>query len=159
MGSRYVGTLPSAEVYRYDGDHRWTLSACVDDTPDVIYRRAWSMAIHAGRLFVGTLPSGRVHALRTGAVATADTELGAGWRSVAAVRTAAQQLQLFVDGVLVGESEVGAAAGIELDSDVPLRVGAGPLGPFAGTLRDFKLEVGVALDAVELARRAAAPGL
>ena len=37
--------------------------------------------------------------------------------------------------------------------------GAGPLGPFAGTLRDFKLEVGVALDAVELARRAAAPGL
>ena len=35
----------------------------------------------------------------------------------------------------------------------------GPLGPFAGTLRDFKLEVGVALDAVELARRAAAPGL
>ena len=42
------------------GGTTWTLSACVDDTPDVIYRRAWSMAVHGGRLHVGTLPSGKV---------------------------------------------------------------------------------------------------
>ena len=44
-GKMYVGTLPSANVYRFDGDHNWSLSACVDDTPDVIYRRAWCMAV------------------------------------------------------------------------------------------------------------------
>ena len=57
---RYAGTLPLGEVYRYEGGTQWTLSACVDDTPDVIYRRAWSMAVHDGQLHVGTLPSGKV---------------------------------------------------------------------------------------------------
>eukprot|EP01049_Picozoa_sp_SAG25_P000092 SAG25_NODE_3_length_30426_cov_8.268210_21_plen_107_part_00 len=73
----YAGTLPAGEVYRYDGGTRWTFSACVDATPGVKYRRAWSMAVHDGQLHVGTLPSGKVWSFRSGHVATVDDGGGA----------------------------------------------------------------------------------
>ena len=47
-------------------------------TPDVNYRRVWSMAVYQGRLFAGTLPSGRVYSLEAGKCATYDRELAAG---------------------------------------------------------------------------------
>ncbi len=52
-GKLYGGTLPSAEIYRYDDLKAWTRIAQVDATPNVKYRRAWSMAVFQGRLFVG----------------------------------------------------------------------------------------------------------
>ena len=57
-GKLYAGTLPLAEMYRYDGDKTWTRLQQLDLTPDVRYRRAWSMAVHGGRLYCGTLPWG-----------------------------------------------------------------------------------------------------
>ena len=157
-GKMYVGTLPSANVYRFDGDHDWSLSACVDDTPDVIYRRAWCMDVYNGGLYVGTLPSGKVHSLQTGAVVTHDHELREGWRHVAAVRTADGRLKIYIDGVLAAESALGTATGIDLSgaAATALRVGGGPQGDFSGAVREFSLEVGVAIDGVELARRAVA---
>ena len=80
------GRSRSAEVYRYDGGRTWTRTARLDRTPDVKYRRAWTMAQYRGRLFCTTLPSGRVHSLTAGACVTHDRELPAGWRHVAAVR-------------------------------------------------------------------------
>lgn len=44
-GKMYGGTLPLAEIYRYDGDENWTRFGRVDMTPEVKYRRAWSMAV------------------------------------------------------------------------------------------------------------------
>ncbi len=58
----------------------------VDTTPDVKYRRAWSMAVYRGMLFVGTLPSGKVMSLKAGAVVTLDRQLPSGWVHLAAVK-------------------------------------------------------------------------
>jgi hypothetical protein len=65
-GKLFGGTLPLAEVYRFDGDESWTNVGRLDHTPDVKYRRAWSMAVFQGRLFCGTLPSGHVHSVEAG---------------------------------------------------------------------------------------------
>ena len=162
-GKMYVGTLPSGEVYRYDGGQTWTLSACVDDTPDVIYRRAWSMAIHNGKLHVGTLPAGKVWSFETGAVVTQDVgSLEPGWHQIAAVRGHQDRLQLYVDGILVGDTgttadETTETIDLSAADSVPLVVGAGPLGSFAGQVRDLRIYKG-ALDAVEIQRHAAAGG-
>ena len=59
-GKLYAGTLPTGSVYRYDGEGEWVSTGQLDTTPDVKYRRAWTMAVYQGRLFCGTLPSGNV---------------------------------------------------------------------------------------------------
>ena len=74
-GKLYAGTLPLANVYRYEGGATWTNTGQLDTTPDVKYRRVWSMAVFEGKLFGGTLPSGRVYALQAGANATYDHAL------------------------------------------------------------------------------------
>ncbi len=76
-GKMYAGTLPSAEVYRYDAPN-WTRIARLDFTPDVRYRRVWTMAVYRGRLFAGTLPSGHVHSVEIGRNVTYDSALPAG---------------------------------------------------------------------------------
>jgi hypothetical protein len=152
-GKLYAGTLPLAEVYRFDGDGRWLRIGRVDHTPDVRYRRAWSMSVFQGRLFCGTLPSGHVHALEVGKCVTHDRELAPGWRHVAAQRTG-DVLQLFVDGKQVAKSTAGAAS-IDVTSDRPLQIGFGPHDFFRGSLSDVRL-YGRALGAEEIAELASA---
>ena len=65
-GKLYAGTLPTGSVYRYDGEGEWVSTGQLDTTPDVKYRRAWTMAVYQGRLFCGTLPSGNVLSLEAG---------------------------------------------------------------------------------------------
>src|SRR5262249_54951995 len=74
------GTLPLAEVYRFDAPGTWRQVGRLDLTPDVKYRRAWTMAACQGRLFCGTLPSGRVLSIEAGRNVTYDQELAGGWR-------------------------------------------------------------------------------
>ena len=50
-GMLYAGTLPHAEVYRYDGDGDWTRLRSLDQTPDVLYRRAHAMGVYRGALY------------------------------------------------------------------------------------------------------------
>ncbi|MBI3861235.1 MAG: LamG domain-containing protein [Planctomycetia bacterium] len=137
-GQMYGGTLPSAAVYRFDGDTNWTKIGRVDHTPDVKYRRAWSMAVFQGRLFVGALPSGRVLSIEAGRNATYDRELAAGWHHVAAVRGGGK-LQLYVDGKLVGESAVLTPGDFNLTNRQPLRIGFGAQDYFRGDLTDVQL--------------------
>ena len=77
---------------------------------------------------------------------------------MAAVRGADGRLKIYIDGVLAAETAVGAANGLDLSgaASTALSVGGGPQGGFSGAVREFSLEVGVAVDGVELARRAAA---
>ncbi len=156
-GKLYAGTLPLAEVYRYDGGTSWASTGRLDRTPDVRYRRAWSMAVFQGRLFCGTLPSGRVHALDAGSVVSYDHELKPGWRHLAAVREG-RRLKLFVDGKLVAaSSESGTrrvAAAFDLTNDRPLTIGSGAHDYFRGSLSDLRL-YGRALAAAEVAALAA----
>jgi hypothetical protein len=139
-GMLYAGTLPRAQVYRYDGDDDWALLGSLDETPDVRYRRAASMVVFRGELFVGTLPSAHVHSLRAGAVATCDSSLSAGWHHLAGVRSGGR-VTLFVDGAAVatGGGDAGAERSFERGPDVPLVLGGGPRAGFEGDLAAVRL--------------------
>jgi outer membrane protein assembly factor BamB len=137
-GKLYGGTLPLGEVYRYEGEEDWTRIARLDLTPDVKYRRVWSMAIYNGRLFAGTLPSGRVYSIECGRNATYDRPLEPGWRHIAAVRERSR-LKLYVDGVEVAASREFAAEEYDLTNAQPLTIGSGPTDHFNGRLRDVRL--------------------
>lgn len=54
-----LNTLPLAEAYVYEGDTTWRRMQQLDKTENVKYRRAWTMAEHAGKVYCSTLPSGR----------------------------------------------------------------------------------------------------
>jgi hypothetical protein len=136
-GHLYGGTLPLAAVFRYDGEKKWTKTAQLDTTPDVKYRRAWTMASFDGRLFCSTLPSGSVHSLETGPCVTFDRELPNGWQHVAAVKRGGV-LQLYVNGVPVAESRRFDPARFDLTNAVPLRIGGGSGNYFRGSLSDVR---------------------
>jgi hypothetical protein len=151
-GALYAGTLPSGQIYRHEGDRRWTLLKQLDTTPDVMYRRVWTMAQFQGRLFASTLPSGHIWSMQTGASVTFDREFPAGWHHVAAQR-ADDWLRLFVDGQLVAESR--QAAPLDLSIDKPWKIGAGSGDFFHGALADVRLYLrSLSIDEIrELANR------
>lgn len=148
-GCLYGGTLPSGEVYRLDWDNTWTRVGQLDRTPDVPYRRVWSMAIYRGRLFAGTLPSGHVYSFEAGRNVTHDTELPAGWHHLAAVREGSI-LKLFVDGRRVAASAPFRAEDYDLSVAQPLRIGFGAQDYFYGRMSDLRL-YGRALTEAEVA--------
>ena len=122
-GKIYGGTLPLAEVYRYDGSTDWTKVGRLDFTPDVRFRRVWSMAVYQGRLFAGTLPSGHVRSIEAGKNATYDKALPPGRRHIAAVKER-NRLKLYVDGNLVATSTPFDPKQYDLSNDAPLQIDA-----------------------------------
>ncbi|MBI2826022.1 MAG: LamG domain-containing protein [Planctomycetia bacterium] len=152
-GKLYGGTLPAAAVFRYDGDTTWTDVGRVDLTPDVTYRRAYSMAVFQGQLFCGTLPSGHVKSIRAGQAVSSDRELDPGWRHLTAVREKTR-LVLYIDGKPVARSPEFAAEDYDLSIDKPLLIGFGSTDYFHGRIRDVRL-YRRALMADEAARLAA----
>lgn len=128
--------MPLAQVYRLD-DAGWTLTGRLD-VSEVEYRQAWSMAEHQGRLYCGTLPGGRVHALDAGVAVSHDFELAPGWRHVVAMR-AGNCLRLFVDGNRVAESSPFDPARFDLAAGVPLKIGLGEHDYFHGQRREVRL--------------------
>lgn len=132
-GAFYAGTLPAGEVYRYSGGTSWQLLKQLDATPDVRFRRVWTMATFQGRLFATTLPSGHIWSMSAGSLATHDHELADGWHDIVAQRKDGR-LRLFLDGKLVAEAD---AAGLDLKTaGRALTVGEGPRGQFAGRIRN-----------------------
>jgi hypothetical protein len=132
-GKVYLGSLPMANVWRMD-ENRYTFLGTLDETPAPL-RRAWSMAVHQGRLFVGTLPGGHVKSISAGSLVTWDYAFPKGWHHVAAVREHGV-LKTYVDGERVAES---AAHEINIDNDRPLLIGAGPYERLRGLLSDVRL--------------------
>ncbi len=137
-GKMYGGTLPSAEVYRYDGDTNWARIGRTDFTPDVRYRRAWSMAVFEGRLFVGTLPSGRVLSIQAGENVTFDRSLSSHWHHVAAIREP-NRLLLYVDGQRVAQSAEFDGDAFDVSNDQPLHIGFGAQDYFRGHMADLRI--------------------
>ncbi|MFM9065526.1 MAG: LamG-like jellyroll fold domain-containing protein [Pirellula sp.] len=137
-GKMYGGTIPLAEIYRYDGDENWTRFGRVDHTPDVKYRRAWSMAVYQGRLFVGTLPSGRVLSIEAGKNVTHDHPLDSGWHHIAAVRSD-KVLKLYIDGSLVGKSTEFDPELYDLSNQSELLIGFGAQDYYRGRIADVKI--------------------
>lgn len=134
-GRLIAGTLPLAEVYSYDGDAAWTRLTQLDHTPDVKYRRAWTMAEHAGRVYCSTLPSGHIYSFEQGRSVSAAKALTPGWHHVAAVRSGTR-LNLYLDGKLVGQSRGFEPAQYDLHSNAPLRIGFGQNDVFRGSISD-----------------------
>ncbi len=136
-GRLYAGTLPLAQVYRYHGGTTWSLTGQLDITPDVRYRRAWTLAVFQGQLFGGTLPSGRVYALAIGPSVTWDRELAPGWRHLAAVREG-KVLKLYLDGKPAATSAPFSPADCDIANDRPLTIGFGQHDYFNGLLSDLR---------------------
>ena len=137
-GKFYAGTLPLGAVFRYDGDSNWTNTGQLDRTPDVRYRRAWSMAVFDGKLFCGVLPSGHVHSLEAGKAVSYDKQLQPGWRHLTAVRDQSR-LRLYVDGQLVSETDEFDSAAFDLKPNRPLKIGFGQHDYFNGRMRDLRI--------------------
>jgi hypothetical protein len=137
-GSLYGGTLPHALLCRHIDAGRWEQVGVLDVTPNVPYRRTAALAVYGGELHCGAFPSGRVHSLRAGSVATHDHALGAGWHHVAGVRRPGRTA-LYVDGALVAE-QLNSSAGVAVAlPNRDLVIGNGPRGRFGGRLADVRL--------------------
>jgi hypothetical protein len=139
-GKLYGGTLPLADVQRFDGDGKWTSIGRVDLTPDVKYRRAWTMAEYRGRMFWGTLPSGKVMSIAAGKNVTSDVPLAPGWQHVAAIRRG-RHLELHINGERIAQSSEFNPADYDLRGAAaqPLQIGFGPTDYFHGCLRDVRI--------------------
>jgi len=137
-GRLIAGSLPLAQIYEYQGGTTWRHLRQIDATPDVKYRRAWTMAEHDGKVFCSTLPSGRVHAFSVGRQTSWEQSLSPAWHHVVASRSA-DRLTLTVDGRKVAENLVPDAGGYQLDSSAPLRLGRGMNGPLNGRLADLRI--------------------
>jgi hypothetical protein len=137
-GRLLAGSLPLAEVYSYEGDAVWRKLLQLDKTPDVRYRRAWTMAEHQGKVFCSTLPSGKIFSTEAGKSVFADRPLAPGWRHVAAVKERGA-LTLYVDGKQIAQSVPFDPKDFDLTNDRPLRIGFGANDYFHGQMRDVRL--------------------
>ena len=137
-GRLLAGTLPLAEVYEYRGGTNWQRLLQLDETPDVTYRRAWTMAEHDGQVFCATLPSGDVFAATHGQQVSWGHSLSDAWHHVTATKSA-DRLTLYVDGVRVAQSTLLANAEYQLQSTAPWRLGAGMNGTLNGHLKDLRV--------------------
>lgn len=157
-GMLYGGTLPGARIFRYDGDDGWRVVATVDETPDVLYRRAASMVLFGGELHVGTLPSAHVHSLKAGAVATYDRSLASGWHHLAGVRDG-RAVTLYVDGTAVATSEGEIEGTLVPAPGTPLVLGGGPRADLEGELADVRLwDQALDATAIDQIARGGGPG-
>ena len=137
-GQLFAGTLPFADVYRYQGGTRWTTTGRLDDTPDVKYRRAWSMAVFDGKLYCGVLPSGKVMSLEVGKSVSHDRALPSGWQHLTAVRRESK-LQLFINGKLVSSGGEFDKSRFQKPSGAALRIGFGQHDFFNGQMKDVRI--------------------
>lgn len=137
-GRLIAGTLPLAEVYAYDGAQSWQRMTQLDSTPDVKYRRAWTMAEHDGEAYCSTLPSGKVFAYSQGHQVAWGQPLPNRWCHVTAIKSA-QQLRLYVDGELVAQSSMPNQTDFDLNCESDLRIGSGANGPVNGRLSNVRV--------------------
>lgn len=137
-GRLIAGTLPLAEMYSYEGNTTWKRLTRLDHTPDVKYRRAWTMAEHDGRLFCSTLPSGKIFAFEAGRNVTWGHSLPSGWHHIAAVKSS-ERLILYVDGQQVSQSSRFDPTQFDLNNAAPLRIGFGANDHLRGRLADLRL--------------------
>ncbi len=164
-GCLYGGSIPRAEVFRFDGPAKWTSMGRLFDPPNFElvpvgsyakgiqdWTRASSLTVYQGKLFSSTATCyraqiepptstndirGKVFCMQTGAAVSSDRDLGAGWINIAAIRKG-RTLSLFVDGKLAARA---TSEHPELDaaSSAPLQIGFGPQSYYHGKIRDVRL--------------------
>ena len=152
-GRLFAGTLPLAQVYARTAES-WKKITQLDHTPDVKYRRAWTMAEHDGELFCSTLPSGKIYAYSQGTQVAWGHTFPSGWHHVVASRTQ-EKLTLTMDGRQIGQSTINRKSTpnrpepYNLSNASDLRIGSGVNGSFGGQLSDVRI-YGRSLSAEEI---------
>jgi hypothetical protein len=164
-GSLYGGSIPRAEIFRFDGPNKWESMGRLFDPPNFElvpvgshahavqdWSRASSLAVFNGKLFSSTATCyraqidppiaaddirGKVFCLQTGATVSSDRDLGAGWRQIAAVRKG-HTLSLFVDGKLTART-TSEQPDLDASCGAPLQIGFGPQSYFHGKIRDVRI--------------------
>lgn len=137
-GQLLAGTLPLAEIYAYDNDTSWNKITQLDRTPDVKYRRAWTMAENQGRLFCSTLPSGEIYSFEKGKNVMSQESLKPGWHHIAAIKSE-NKLTLYIDGKKSAESTDFENASFNLNPEASLKIGFSPNNYFKGKMADLRL--------------------
>jgi hypothetical protein len=137
-GRLIAGTLPLAEVYSYEGDTIWKKITRLDNTPDVKYRRAWTMAEIDGKVFCSTLPSGRIFSFEAGKNAISPGPVPSGWHHVVAVRSK-DHLTLYLDGKQLSQSVSFNPSLFDLNNNEPLRIGFGTNDYFVGNMAELRI--------------------
>lgn len=137
-GRFIAGTLPKAQVYAYDGGQEWSLLEQLDRTPEVRYRRAWTMCEYGGKLYCSTLPSGRIFSFTQGRQVSWDYSLDSNWHHVVAVKSN-NRLSLWVDGKCVSQSQSLDSAEYMLESNAAWRLADGINGGFEGQIRELRV--------------------
>jgi hypothetical protein len=164
-GSLYGGSIPRAEVFRFDGPQKWTSVGRLFDPPNFKlvpvgshatevqdWTRASSLTVYQGKLFSSTATCyraqispptgpddirGKVFCFQTGTGVSLDRDMGPGWKKIAAVRKG-RSLMLYVDNKLAARTEAGASE-IDASCSAPLRIGFGSQSYFHGNIRDLRL--------------------
>ena len=125
-----------ANVYRMDGNG-FSFVGNLHNSP-VVLRRVWSMAVHGGRLYAGTCPSGHVWSMQAGQLATWDSPFPGGWHHVAAVINR-ERLIVYVDGKQVGATAPFPVSDYQLTNGRPLQIGYGTYEHFHGLMSDVRI--------------------
>ena len=158
-GKLFAGSLPWAEVYRYDDGEGWTpvRRFHVDDTPDFTsmdhfkkWVRLTSLTVFDGKLFASTSSisgsvllapcdiRGKVFCAEAGKCVSYDRELGCGPKHIAAVKEGGL-LKLYIDGELAVTSKPFKAQDFDLSNTQPLEIGFGETDCFSGRMQDVRL--------------------
>lgn len=153
-GKFYAGSLPRAEVYRYEGGEKWTLVKRFYDgysgnAQD--YSRVSSLTVYNGKLFATITTSrgsakaeptdnirGKVYAMEAGKNVSYDDDLGSGWKHLTAVKDG-DKLTLYVNGRLVAASSHFESAEYDISNNEPLKIGFGEMDYFTGKIREVRL--------------------
>jgi hypothetical protein len=164
-GGLYGGSIPRAEVFRFDGPNKWESIGRLFEPPkfELVpvgsyakgiqdWTRASSLAVYDGKLFSSTATCyraqidppaaaddirGKVFSFQTGATVSADRDMGPGWRHITATREGGS-LALFVDGKLAARSQ-SSQSRVDVSCDTPLQIGFGPQSYFRGKIRDVRI--------------------
>jgi len=163
-GSLYGGSIPRAEVFRFDGPQKWTSVGRLFDPPgfELVpvgsyakgiedWTRASSLTVFEGKLFSSTATCyraqidppvqgdirGKVFEFATGSAVSLDRDLGPGWKKIAAVRDG-KTLKLYVDGKPAAIA-ADSAPGADVSNDSPLQIGLGSQAHFHGKIREVRL--------------------
>ncbi len=137
-GQLLAGTLPLAEAYIYEGDTTWRRMDQLDKTADVKYRRAWTMAEHAGKVYCSTLPSGHIYSYEAGKTVALKESFPAEWHHVVASKSD-NALKLYVDGKLVNTTPITGSVPFNMENATPLKIGFGQHDIFKGQIKEVRL--------------------
>jgi len=135
-GKLYGGTANNGKLYEWNGTDAWVEVAGKLGNGS----RMWSSVVYDGKFYEGTALNGSLYEWKTGKVATYDYELNSGKQHIVAVKNnTSKTLKLYVNAVLVAESDTFTIADYDLDNAEDLLIGFGIQDYFKGKIDEVKI--------------------